>query len=190
VPVDLLFQSIGAEDGSVFETSETSDVGGVVNGTGDNLQIGDHLSDRQAKGVLSFDTSAIPDEATIVAAVVRLRRVGVWGTSPFTDLGACAVDVQRGAFGGDPTLQASDFEVVATASAAAALSSAAANGEWSSAALDPGGLAAINPTGRTQIRLAFTLDDNDNGLVDRIRYASGEHADVASRPELIVSVLQ
>jgi hypothetical protein len=56
--------------------------------------------------------------------------------------------------------------------------------------LNAAGLAAINTTGRTQVRLAFPLDDNDNLVADRIRYASGDNVTVSSRPELIVTYLQ
>lgn len=190
VPVDLVFQSIGPEDGVLTESTETSGLGGVASVVGDNLQVGDHLGDRQVKGVLSFDTSAIPDGATIVSATVRVRRVGLWGGNPFADLGVCTFDVRSGGFGGDPALQPGDFEASASAPGAGTLTSPVANGDWSSGALNAAGLAAIDRTGRTQVRMAFALDDNDNGLVDRVRYGAGEHADAASRPELIVTVLE
>jgi hypothetical protein len=52
--------------------------------------------------------------------------------------------------------------------------------------LGAAGRAAINRTGRTQLRLAFALGDNDNAVADRIRYASGDQADPSLRPELFV----
>ena len=185
----MVFQSIGGEDGSVSESNETSDVGGVATASGDDLHVGDHLLDRQVKGVLSFDTAGLPDDALVIAAVVRLRRIGLWGGNPFATLGAATLDVQRGSFGADPALQPSDFQALATAPAAGTLTDAPTNGAWSSASLTAAGLAAIDPAGRTQVRLTFPLDDNDNGLVDRLRYAAGEHADPASRPELRVTIL-
>jgi hypothetical protein len=189
VPVEMVFVSLGAEDGAVTESTETSDVGANVAVASDDLQVGDHLGDRQVKGIVSFDTSALPDGAPILGAVVRLRRVGVWGGNPFATLGAARLDIQRGAFGSDPVLQASDFQAVATAAAAGVLPDAPTNGTWASGALTSAGLAAIDPTGRTQVRIAFPLDDNDNGLVDRVRYGAGEHPDAASRPELRVTIL-
>ena len=38
---------------------------------------------------LSFDTSAIPDGATILSATLRLRRGTLSGTNPFTTHGTC-----------------------------------------------------------------------------------------------------
>jgi hypothetical protein len=189
-PVQVTFQSIGAEDGNIVESSETSGVGGLSNSTNADLQVGDHTNDAQFRGILSFDTSPIPDGAVIVAVTVRVRRIGVFGTNPFTTLGACSLDVQSGAFGGDAALQAGDFQAAATVAAAGTLSSPALNGDWSTGTLNAAGLGAINGTGRTQVRVAFAIDDNDNLVADRIRYASGDDTTVTSRPEMIVTYLQ
>jgi hypothetical protein len=155
-----------------------------------NVQVGDDRTNAQTKGIVSFDTSLIPDDATIVSATLRLQRVGVWGTNPFTILGRCFIEVQTGAFGGDQTLQISDFQAPATAIAAGTLSNAAANKAWSTGTLNAAGLAAINKTGRTQFRLVFEVHDNGNNTVDRILYGSGDVADPTLRPELQVTYVQ
>jgi hypothetical protein len=186
----VTFQSLGGEDGHISETSETSGVGGVVNITGTEVHVGDQGNDAQFRGILSFDTSAIPDGAPIVSATLRLRRVGIFGSNPFGSLGACTFDVQTGVFGVDAVLQASDFQAAATVAGAGTLSDAPLTGDWSTGAVGAAGLAAINTTGRTQVRIAFTLDDNDNGIADRMRYASGDDAITTNRPELVVTYLQ
>jgi uncharacterized delta-60 repeat protein len=185
--IEVSFRSIGGEDGTVVESFETSNVGGLVPPIDGDVQVGDQASnDRQFKGILSFDTSAIPDGAVVVSATLRIRRVGLFGTNPFTVLGACGIDVRTGGFGGNVALQASDFEAPATVAAAGTLGNAPANGDVSVGTLGAAGRAAINRTGRTQLRLAFALDDNDNAVADRIRYASGDQADPSLRPELVV----
>jgi uncharacterized delta-60 repeat protein len=186
-PVDISLRSIGSEDGDVTQSTATSGVGGFANAGPMSLQVGDHLNDGRTVGIVSFDTSEIPDDAVILSATLRLQRAGVWGTNPFTILGECRVDVQTGAFGDDPALEPSDFEAEATAPAAGTLSSAATNGDTSSATLDPAGLAAINRTGRTQFRLWFEVHDNGNRVADRILYASGDRLDPTQRPELLVT---
>ncbi len=96
-PLTVTFTSIGAEDGWVRESSETSGVGGARSSTGKGsrpIRPGDGKNDRQYKSILSFDTSSIPTGATVTAATLRLRRGTVRGTNPFTILGSCVVDVR------------------------------------------------------------------------------------------------
>lgn len=185
----ITLNSIAAQDGYVIESGENTNVGGSATATGTGtraLRVGDTSADRQQKSIVSFDSSAIPDSATIVSTTLRLRRGTVTGTNPFTTHGTCWVDVVTGAFGGNTALQAGDFQAAATAPQAASLSNAATNGAWSEAALDAGGLAAINKTGVTQFRVYFALDDNDDVGADEMDYHSGEAA-AANRPQLVVT---
>jgi choice-of-anchor B domain-containing protein len=185
----VTFTSIGAQDGYVTELNENSNTGSAVDATGTNasaLRVGDDNKDRQSKSVVSFDTSSIPDGATIVSVTLRLRRGAVSGTNPFTTHGVARVDVQTGGFSGSTTLQSGDFQAVATVVQAASLSNAPSNGTWSEGSLNAAGLAALNKTGSTQFRVYFTLDDNDNGRADYVGYYSGENATAANRPQLVV----
>jgi hypothetical protein len=125
-----------------------------------------------------------------VAATLRLQRVGLWGTNPFTIFGACRIDVQAGAFGDNAALEPGDFQAPATAPAAGALSNAERNGDWSTGTLDADGLAAIDTAGTTQMRLAFDVQDDGDGITDRILYGSGDQADPTLRPELLLTYVQ
>ncbi len=189
-PITTTFTSVAAQDGWVLESSETSNAGGSLNATDTStsaLRVGDDNKNKQYKSVVSFDTSAIPDGATILSVTLRLRRGTLSGTNPFTTHGTCWVDVQSGSgFSGSTTLQTGDFQAAATTVQAASLTNAANNGDWSTGSLNTAGLAAINKTGTTQLRIYFNLDDNNDGGNDYIGYYSGE-ATSANRPQLVVT---
>ena len=189
-PTVVTLTSVAAEDGWVLESSETSNAGGSLNstsGTTSALRVGDATSDRQYKTVVSFDTAAIPDAATILSATLRLRRGTASGTNPFTTHGTCWADVQTGGFSGSTALQTGDFQAAATAVQAASLTNATANGTWSEGSLNAAGLAALDKAGTTQLRVYFNLDDNDDGGNDYIGYYSGDNATSANRPQLVVT---
>jgi fibronectin type 3 domain-containing protein len=189
-PVTLTLTSVGAQDGWVLESGETTNVGGSIDATATTtsaLRVGDNNQDRQYKTVVAFDTSSIPDGATILSATLRLRRGTLSGTSPFTTHGTCWADVQMGSFSGSTTLQTGDFQAAATAVQAASLSNAASNGSWSEGSLNAAGLAALDKTGTTQLRVYFNLDDNDDGGNDYIGYYSGNNSTAANRPQLVVT---
>jgi hypothetical protein len=189
-PTVVTLTSIAAQDGYVLESGETTNAGGSIDATATTtsaLRLGDNNQDRQYKSVVSFDTSAIPDGATILSATVRLRRGTLSGTSPFTTHGTCWADVQTGSFSGSTTLQTGDFQATATAVQAASLSNATANGSWSEGSLNAAGLAAVSKTGTTQLRIYFNLDDNDDTGNDYIGYYSGDNSTAANRPQLVVT---
>lgn len=187
--VEVTFTSIGSEDGWVRESSENSNVGSNFSSTNTGtsaLRGGDNRRDRQYKAILSFDTSSIPDGAAIVSATVRLQRGRVTGTNPFQTHGSARVDISTGGFGGNTTLSGSDFEAPASASQVAILSDAPANLDWSEGILDAAGNQAIHLQGRTQLRIQFDLDDNDDGSDDYIGYYSGDNGDSSRHPQLVV----
>ncbi len=188
-PTQVTLTSVAAQDGWTLESGENTNAGGSIGATATTtsaLRVGDDNKDKQYKTVVSFDTSSIPDGATILSATVRLLRGTLSGANPFTTHGACWVDVQTGGLSGSTTLQTGDFQAVATAVQAASLSNAASNGTWSEGSLSAAGLAAIDKTGTTQLRVYFNLDDNDDNGNDYIGYYSGE-ATSANRPQLVVT---
>jgi S-adenosylmethionine hydrolase len=190
-PVTVVFTSIGGEDGWVRESSENSNAGGASNSGGGGskaIRPGDANGDRQYKSILSFDTSAIPDGATIVEARFRLVRGGGQGTDPFDGgFGQCLVDVNSGGFSGSNALQASDFQASATAVAAAVMPAAPNQLDVSEGVLDAAGLAAVNVAGTTQIRVYFEIGDNDDGGNDFAGFYSGDTSNFSRRPQLEVT---
>ena len=62
-----------------------------------------------------------------------------------------------------------------------------ANGSASTGTLSAAGLAGVNKTGRTQLRIYCTLGDNDDLGFDYIGFYPGETATVANRPQLTVT---
>jgi pectate lyase len=187
----VTFVSVAAEDGRILESSESSGTGGSVDATGSSsstLRIGDDNGDRQYKTVLSFDTSSLPDGATITAATVRMRRGAGSGSNPFLTHGVCQVDIKGDTgFSGSLALQTGDFQAAADATGVATMSNAAANGDWSSGSINSIGRGLINKTGKTQFRVSFTLDDNDDGGNDYVGYLSGNDSTPANRPVLEIT---
>ncbi len=184
------FSSIGAQDGWVMGATGSSNAGDSLNATANDaaaLRVGADSSKRQYRSIVSFDTSAIPDGAAILAVTLRLRRGTVSGMNPFTAYGTCWVDVQSGGFSGSTALQPGDFQSVATAAQAASLTNAASDGDWSEGSLNAAGRAALNKTGTTQLRVYFTLEGKSLGGADYIGYYSGENSTPANRPQLVVT---
>ncbi len=189
-PTETTFISVASHDGWVRESSENSNLGGSRSSTSTSasaLRAGDNRSDRQYKGVVSFDTSSIPNGATIVSATLRLRRGTVVGTNPFNTHGTCWVDVHSGGLGSSTSLANSDFQAVADVARSASLSNAAVGGDWSEGSLDPVGLTAVNKTGTTQLRFYFNLGDNDDRGNDYIGYYSSNNSNAANHPQLVVT---
>lgn len=190
-PVTVTFTSVATQDGYLLESGENTNAGGSSNSTAATtsaLRLGDNQQDRQYKSIVSFDTSSIPDGATILSATVRLRRGSLTGTSPFTTHGTCQVDIQNGTgFGGSTALANADWQAAATSTGVATLSNALANNDWSEGILNASGLSAINKTGTTQLRAYFSLDDNDDTNNDYMGYYSGNDANAANRPQLVIT---
>jgi serine/threonine protein kinase len=180
----MSFTSEAPQDGFVGQEGTIS---GRAIAEGGSLQVGDDLSDsRQFKGIVSFDTSSLPDEATVLTARLRLRSSGIAGTP--TKLGQIHVDIAPGSgFGGSPALQHDDFGANAAIVNVVTLSGVGAIETWAEGILDASNTGAINRQGVTQFRLYFTLPNDGNGDRDWISFYSGDHPDNSLHPQLIVS---
>jgi hypothetical protein len=186
----VTFFSVASQDGRIWESGENGNVGGGGSATDNNtiaLRVGDTNADEQYKNIVSFNTSSIPDGATIVSATLRLVRGAISGTNPFSTHGPCVADIINGGFGGSTAFAISDWQAAATANAVVTLSNPTVNGAASSGSLNAAGLAAISKTGTTQLRPYCTLGDNDDLGFDYIGFYPGETATQANRPQLTVT---
>lgn len=182
-PLQARKQSTGALDGWILESSESSSRGGSLSATAQNILVGDDADKRQYRGILSFDTRALPDTAVVVSGNLKLRRQGASGTA-FGPLGVLYADVMKGAFSGNLALGLPDFQATATRIAAMTIPKTPVGG-WYVAPLSPKAIAAISKTAPTQFRLRFSKDDDNDRNPDYISIYSGNAA-AASRPVLEV----
>jgi hypothetical protein len=179
----LQFRSIGLEDGVVRERKEENNVGNFSNSTRTSsgaLRAGDHKRDNQWKSILSFETDTLPAGVEITRATLILT-VGGFKGDPFTGLGNLVADVQTGGFGTSTDLEKLDFQASATAFEAGTL---IVDPDFAIGDLDSTGIAAINRSGKTQVRLHYELDDNDNGDADYVGFYSGSNSNSNFHPVL------
>jgi hypothetical protein len=176
-------KSVGAQDGWVLESSETSGMGGTINSAATTLNLGDNAADRQYRAILHFNTSALPDNAVITSAVLKIKSLDVTGTNPFNILGSLKVDMRKPAFG-TSALTLSDFKSAPGKKAVATFGVNSLN-SWYSAILNNAAKNYINRNGTTQFRLYFTIDDNNDNGNDFIKFHSGNAA-AANQPKLII----
>jgi len=182
------FYSSGSQDGWVLESSHTSSKGGTLDAASTALRLGDNASKKQYRSVLSFGTSGLPDSAVITKVTLRFKKQGVTGGGdPLTTFRGLMVDIKKGYFGSSSALQASDFQAATSRSYGAF--HPALSGNWYSIDLT-GAKGYVNKTssssGRTQIRLRFKLDDNNNSVANYLRLCSG-NSTTSVRPQLVVT---
>ena len=157
-PDETLFSSGGTQDGwtngTTFGTSE--------------VRIGDDGAGNVYKGILTFDTSSLPDDATVDKVSLYLIRNNANLNNPFTSgaLGVPQIDVKNGSFGA-VTIENSDYTEIADAIDAGCFQgTVSSNGYALRIDLNPAGLAAINKTGNTQFRLSFPNTDANADYID------------------------
>jgi CSLREA domain-containing protein len=183
----VTYTSVGAQDGWVLESTETSNVGGSVNATGSSFQLGDDIANRQYKAILSFNTAPLPDTAVIKSAVLKIKQFSTpVGTNPFSILGGLLVDIRKGFFG-TSALQTTDFSAAPSAAKVATINKVPQAG-WYSANISLAGRNNIFKTGTTQFRLYFTKDDDNNKAdADYMMFVSGNPT--SNKPQLVISYL-
>ena len=177
-----IFTSNKANDGWVIESNEYSNQGGGVNSISPTFYLGDNAEDRQFRTILDFTTSSLPDNAVVTSATLKIKKLSVTGTDPFTTHQNVLVDINNGPFGAS-ALQETDFQAPASLDFASMMLNAPVD-NWFSAAIDKSALQYINPTGSTQFRLRFQLDDNDDLGADTIKFYSGDSVLLDYRPVL------
>jgi len=182
------FTSVGAKDGWVLESSETSGKGGTLNSGATTFYLGDGATRKQYRGILSFSTgAALPDNAIITGVTLRVKKKAVvGGGNPVTTFLGFMVDIKNGSIG-TPTFQTGDFQAAASKSYGPFKTTIVSG--WYSLDLTAGN-AYINTlatgSGLTQLRLRFKLDDNNNAIANYLSLYSG-NAPAAARPQLVVT---
>lgn len=167
--------SIALEDGWVLESTETSGVGGSLDSAAAVFRLGDEVADKQYRSIISFNTGILPDNAIIQTAVLKIKQNGLpVGTNPFTaSLGSLWADIKTGVFGANAQLALEDFNAPASATAVGAFGSTPVS-TYYILTLNATGENSINKSGRTQFRLRFGIDDNNNSLADYMKFLSGD----------------
>jgi hypothetical protein len=179
------FTSDGVLDGTVTERKETSGTGGTAESASDTLLVGDTDLRQQQRAILSFDTSSLPDNASLVSATLRLRLSSISSPDPFGIFGPLIVSLATPRFGTAVDLQPLDFQAAPRIGNAGTIGPIPDAG-WYSAVLKLGSLPVINRRGLTQFRLRFKRDDNNDSVPDSVAFFSGDAADAGSRPQLVV----
>jgi len=188
VPQTLTVRSTGSQDGWVLESSETSSTGGTINTTATTFNLGDDVAKKQYRGILSFNTSSLPDNATIASVTLKVKKSSVvGGGNPVTTFQGFKVDIKKGIFGSQAALQIGDFQAAASKSYGP-FSPSPVSG-WYSINLTSA-KAYINKlstnSGLTQIRLRFNLDDNNDTTANILKLYSG-NASSSVRPKLVIT---
>jgi len=184
LPAVFSLDSQATFDGWVLESSETSNKGGTKNNRSKVLYVGDDALNRQYRGILSFNTADIPDNAVVTKVTLKVKKAGLVGTNPFKTHKGLRVDIRKGKFGTSPKLQLSDFQAKANKNLVGKFSGKVSSG-WYTANLGSAAYSHVNLTGTTQFRLRFYIDDNNNFGADYFKFYSG-NAGAASRPKLII----
>ena len=154
-----------------------------INNRSKNFLVGDDEYNRQLRGILSFNTGGIPDNAVITKATLKIKKAGLVGSNPFSTHNGLRFDIRKGKFGTSVKLQKSDFQAKATKNLAGRFKKASSG--WYKTVLGSAAYPYVNKTGTTQFRLRFYKDDNNDFGSDYILFYSG-NAPSARRPKLIV----
>jgi hypothetical protein len=185
------FNSAGAQDGWVLETSETSGVGGSLNSGAATFNLGDDAAKKQYRGILSFSTGSLPDGALITNIMLKVRKSSVvGGGNPVTAFQGFMVEIKKGFFG-TVGLQTTDFQATFTAATGKTygpfLPTPVSNLYSINLTSGKGYINKLSTNGGlTQIRLRFKLDDNNNAIANYLSLFSG-NATAANRPQLVIT---
>ena len=181
----ITFTTTGTYDGWILESAKGSGVGGSMNSSATIFQLGDDISNRQYRAILSFNTASLPDTASISSAVLKVKQSGsVTGSNPFSVLGSLYADIKKGFFGTTSALQVTDFNAAATATKVCTFGKTPVS-SWYSATLSSTGRLDVNKTSLTQLRLYFSTASNANNKADYMKFFSGNSS--SNQAQLIIT---
>lgn len=180
-PVTVSFSNENANDGYVKANSNGSSpaVGTLESSLG--LAIGRGTDSKFNRAVLSFDTSSIPDTATITAATLTVSYRSASGDPWANPSGnTLVIDVKNACFGAC-TIETTDWAAAATANAVAQIPKFT-GGNQASTLFDASGLGAISKTGRTQLKLRFSANQTATNYIWIGNNATGASLSVTYTP--------
>ncbi|MFZ2752768.1 MAG: PHB depolymerase family esterase [Lysobacteraceae bacterium] len=163
-PVTVTFSNEDANDGYVKAGSggTTPAVGTLESSLG--LAIGRGTDSKFNRTLLSFDTSSLPDGATVTSATLTVAYRSASGDPWSNPAGnSLVIDAHTGCLGAC-TIETGDWAAATTSSAVAQLLSFT-GGNQTSNLFAASGLAAINKTGRTQLRLRFASNQTSTNYI-------------------------
>ncbi|MCK4958756.1 MAG: hypothetical protein KAT00_05140, partial [Planctomycetes bacterium] len=175
----------GSEDGGISKNFVDSDPSAILLG---GFPQQDPPSFGYA-GVVSFDTSEIPVDATLLSARLELIRGTTWpqpGPDPFSWGSSCYIDIATPYLGGDSSLAAEDFDAVPDANHIAYFTGPdpGPDNVLVSTQFNTEGIDKINKNGTTQLRFRFTnLYDVER---NHLGFYSGDYSDPNYHPKLVV----
>jgi len=137
--------------------------GAIEVGAQAGYALGTGIDGKNNRSVLSFDTSALPDNAVIERAWLTVIRSSGLG-SPWSGGNTLVIDVKSGCFGASCATATDDYAATASAGAVATVPQFA-SGRATSADFGAAGLAAIHPAGKTQLRLYFAAHPATNNYL-------------------------
>jgi hypothetical protein len=182
----LTILSGGAYDGTLRESSETSGIANYKEATSPLISIGDDFLKRQYVGILSFDTSSIPDNAVITGVRLKMKAM-IISNDVYKELGELTADVTNPYFGLLPGLETLDFQSRPLARNVGTFTRAPLFYTWINLRMNQSSLFAVNKTGSTQFRLHFTLDDNNDAIKHQLRCLSGDFWIPSDFPMLVIT---
>ena len=181
-----IFTSQPAFDGWVLESAENSNVGGGLDKGATTFYVGDDQNNRQYRGILSFNTSSLPNNAVVLLVQLKIMQQGNVGSDPFLTHGDLLAEIRNGTFSDKAVLQVDDFSSAANTPGSVLETFKELAPSWYGIELQDANLALVNKIGTTQFRLSFIQDDNDDFKADIVKFYSG-NAVSSSRPQLIVT---
>lgn len=155
------FANEDANDGYVkaFSGGGSPAVGTLESSLG--LAIGRGTDGKFNRALLSFDTSSLPDGATVLSATLTVTYRSASGDPWSNPAGnRLTIDLRNGCYGAC-TIETADWGAAATATATAVADIPTfSGGTRTSTPFSAAGLAAVNRSGRTQLRLRFVSDQS------------------------------
>ena len=194
VEVTETFYSQSSPDGRIWDNGEWEPhirSYDNLDATEQALRLGDYGM-YGYKCVLSFDTSVLPEDSTVLSATLEMTRTDeASGLDPFEWGGNCLVDIVSGHFGPSVALENEDWDAAAGAAGVAEFvgGDPGINTPMSTE-ISAGALSHISIADTTQFRVYFTTptsDPNDNVFTDYLSFYSGEYTNIAYRPKLTIT---